>query len=126
MADQNLDVLVVSDDPLIREEARWGFPEDANVRFAVDSRDAWELLSDCVADVVVVDRQTGSAGGFNLVRVMRQHSATSNVPTLLLLERPQDRWLASQAGASATRVKPIEVSHLVSETLALVDAGSLS
>ena len=112
-------VLVVSDDPLLREEARYGFPEDA-VGFAIDSRDALEAVQDKLPEVVVVDLQTGSAGGFNLIRALRQHDRTRDIPTLLLLERPQDAWLARQAGASAVRVKPLEVSDLVAETLGLL------
>lgn len=123
-ADQRTGVLVVSDDPLIREEARYGFPEDVVVYFAVDSRDALRVLDDEKVKVVVVDLQTGSAGGFNLVRSMRQHSSTDEIPALVLLERHQDKWLATQAGASATRIKPLEASDLVAETLALVGARS--
>ena len=121
-AERKLGVLIVSDDPLIREEARYGFPEEVTVYFAVDSRDASRVLDDEELDVVVVDLQTGSAGGFNLVRGMRQHSRTAEIPALVLLERPQDSWLATQAGASASRVKPLDVSDLVTETLALTTA----
>ena len=121
-AEPNLRVLVVSDDPLLREEARYAFPEDA-VRFALDSRDAAGSIQEELPDVVVVDLQTGSAGGFNLIRSLRQHQPTSEIPALLLLERPQDGWLARQAGASAVRVKPLAASELVGETLALVPSA---
>lgn len=115
-------VLVVSDDPLLREEARYGFPEDA-ICFASDSRDALRMIEDRLPQVVVVDLQTGSAGGFNLIRSLRQHERTRDIPTLLLLERPQDSWLARQAGASGVRVKPLEVSDLVTETLGLLPSS---
>lgn len=121
-ADPKLLVLVVSDDPLLREEARYGFPEDA-VRFATDSRDALKAVAETVPDVIVVDLQTGSAGGFNLIRSLGQHDKTRGIPALLLLERPQDGWLARQAGATAVRVKPLDVSDLVAETMALVDSA---
>lgn len=120
-ADTELDVLVVSGDPHLREEARFGFPKDTEIRFAHDSRDALAMIFDKSPDAVIVDLQTGSAGGFNLIRSMRQDSRSSKVPSLLLLERPQDAWLARQAGATLARVKPLDVSDLVSDTFSIVE-----
>ncbi len=124
--DKALDVLVVSSDVHLREEARFGFPDDTQIRFAVDSRDALKMIFDKVPDGVIVDLQTGSAGGFNLIRAMRQDSRAAKVPSLLLLERPQDMWLARQAGATLTRVKPLEVTDLVADTFALVESVEAS
>ncbi len=119
MAD-TLDVLVVSDDIHLRDVATFGFPEDAEIRLAVDSRDAWGLILERQPDCVVVDLQTGSAGGFNLIRSIHQDPRTSEISTLLLLERPQDAWLARQAGATMTRVKPVEASTLVADVESIV------
>ena len=118
--ESRMSVLVVSDDPHLREEAKYGFRDGVDVAFARDSRDAWKVIERQLPDVVVVDLQTGSAGGFNLVREMHEQSRVA--PSLLLLERPQDEWLGRQAGADVIRVKPLDVADLVEETLAL--AGS--
>ena len=125
-ADRALDVLVVSGDSHLREEARFGFPDDVEIRFAVDSRDALKMVFEKAPDAVVVDLQTGSAGGFNLIRSMDQDSRSSGVPSLLLLERPQDAWLARQAGATLTRVKPLEVTDLVADTFSIVQSAEAS
>ena len=117
--DAKLRVLVVSDDPLVRDEAEYGFPEDVTLRMATDSRDAWRLILDDVPDIVIVDLQTGSAGGYDLIKALRQDARTESIPALLLLERPQDAWLAGQAGATASRVKPLEASELATEAVAL-------
>jgi DNA-binding response OmpR family regulator len=121
-----VDVLVVSDDPHLREEARYGFPQDTNVRFAFDSRDALAEIFEDAPDAIVVDLKTGSAGGFNLIRSMRQDSRARNVPSLLLIERPQDAWLAKQAGATLTRVKPLDVLDLVDDTLSIAEPAKAS
>lgn len=127
MADETkLLVLVVSDDPLVRDEAEYGFPNHVTVRMGTDSRDAWQLILDELPDVVVVDLQTGSAGGFDLIMALRQDERTEAIPALLLLERPQDAWLADQAGATAARVKPLEPSELAAETVALAGAANRS
>jgi CheY-like chemotaxis protein len=114
-----LSVLAVSDDPQVRDEARFGFPAGVNVSLAVESRDAWDHMKDDEPDVVVVDIQTGSAGGFNLAQDMAASERLRDVPVLVLIERPQDAWLARKAGARAVLTKPIEVSELVREVLAV-------
>jgi CheY-like chemotaxis protein len=105
-------VLVVSDDPLVREGARFGFLSDVSVTFAVDAREAWRVLEHEAPSVVVVDMQTGNAGGFALARDMSESGRLAEVPTLILLERPQDAWLARAAGARAYRVKPLSSGEL--------------
>ena len=125
-ADPTLNVLFVSEDPHLREEARYGFPQEIGIHFAIDSRDALLAIFEDAPDVVVVDLQTGSAGGFNLVRSMHQDPRAEKVPSLLLIERPQDAWLAKQAGATLTRVKPLDVSDLVADTLSLTDSAKAS
>lgn len=112
-----LSVLLVTDDPHLREIAEYGFPEDVDVTMVVDSHDALAAMKERIPNVVVVDLQTGSAGGFNLLMEMHEDSLTRAVPTLLLLERSQDEWLAKQAGAAAIRVKPLGTSEFVAETL---------
>lgn len=113
-------VLVVSDDPNLRDEAEFGFGTDDVVDRAVDTRDALAAARRNHPSAIVVDLQTGSAGGFHLVRAFRQDPKLDDVPVLVLLEREQDRWLASEAGAKAVRVKPIEVNDLVAEVAELV------
>jgi two-component system, OmpR family, phosphate regulon response regulator PhoB len=115
-------VFVVSDDPLIREECEYGFPSDVSVEIYMDARDASDAMAERAPDGVIVDLQTGNAGGFSLARWMRSLHDLEDVPILILLEREQDRWLARQSGATASRVKPIPTASLVGETLDLISA----
>lgn len=117
-------VLVVSDDPHVADEAEFGFAADDVVENAIDSRDALVAARRQRPSVVVVDMQTGSAGGFNLIRALRQDEKLRDVPVLALLERGQDRWLAREAGAQGIRVKPVEVNDLVAEVTALGSAAT--
>ena len=117
-----MQVLVVTGDPAIREEAEQGFPSSATVRSARDAREALSLMDVTVPDLVIVDLQTGSAGGFALAREMRQLSHLRVVPVMMLLERDQDDWLARQAGATRCLRKPVDVATLVDA--ALDTAGS--
>ena len=115
--------LVVSDDPHLREEARYAFPADVDVVLATDAREAWKLLGTGTPSAVIVDIQTGSAGGFGLRRDMSQDPRLRDVPTLMLLERVQDAWLAREAGATVYLTKPVDAGELVAESLALISSS---
>jgi CheY-like chemotaxis protein len=109
----------VSDDPIVREQARFGFPSGAVVSFAVDAREAWQLLQRDDFSAVVADMQTGSAGGFGLTRDMAESERLARIPVLILLEREQDAWLARKAGATSYHTKPMTAVGLVGEVLAV-------
>jgi DNA-binding response OmpR family regulator len=121
-SEEKVILLVVSDDPLIQEEARYGFSDRVELRTALDSRQAWKIMNEEPPTIVLADIQTGSAGGFGLAKDMSARKTLADIPILMLLERPQDDWLARQAGASSSRVKPVEVSELVREVMRLVSS----
>ena len=65
-----LRVLVVTDDEAVRSSLEYGFHTGVTVTFAADARHAWTEMQEQLPDAVVVDMQTGSAGGFSLTREM--------------------------------------------------------
>lgn len=105
-------VLVVSDDADISDEARFGLPDAVTVETAVDATDAIERLALLRPAVVVVDLQTGNAGGYALARDMSQQPKLAGIPIVMIIEREQDRWIAGQAGAAVTLRKPLEAGAL--------------
>jgi DNA-binding response OmpR family regulator len=113
-------LLVVSDDPSVQEEMTYGAPSGVQVLSARDAREAWRRLVEITPSVAVVDLQTGSAGGFALMKDMAADERLQRVPVMMLLEREQDAWLARQAGAADYRVKPVEAAGLVSDSLGLI------
>jgi DNA-binding response OmpR family regulator len=118
---ETISVLVVTDDLRVRDEIRYGSPAHVDTHFVADARQAWQRLHEAKPTVVVVDIQTGSAGGYGLARDMRADPKYATTPILMLLERQQDGWLARQAGASVWRTKPVEISELIDEVLALTE-----
>jgi DNA-binding response OmpR family regulator len=113
-------VLVVSDDPSLREEVAYAFPSDVEVVVAEDSLEAVTAMRERQPVAVISEIRTGHEGGFSLGRHMSQDASLSEVPLFLLLERPQDEWLAGQAGAAAWRTLPVDTSELVRVTLELI------
>jgi len=112
-------ILVVSDDERIRDAAGYGFDDSVAVTFAADAREAVEILREGTPAVMVVDMQAGSAGGYALCRDMAADPRLDSIPVLMLLERDQDSWLATQAGADLHRTKPIDAAELVDVALSL-------
>lgn len=88
--------------------------------FAADAREALEVLRLGIPAVMVVDIQSGSAGGYALLRDMAADPRLESVPVMMLLDRDQDAWLAKEAGARMHLTKPIDVSRLVEAALSLV------
>ena len=113
-------VVVVTEDAELREDTVYSFPSGFEVLVADDARHALRIMSENQPALAIVDIQTGSAGGFNLAREMNQAGNLANVPVLMLIERPQDSWLAGQSGASKWRIKPVDGADLVREALALL------
>jgi DNA-binding response OmpR family regulator len=113
-------IVVVTDDPRVADEARYGFAPDLEIEVFGDPREALASMARAAPAAAVVDLRRGNAGGFALARDMHQNERLKEVPILMLLERDQDSWLAKQAGADAIRTKPVGAAELVADTLALI------
>lgn len=114
-------IVAVSDDPNVLDDLRFGLPAELEAVGAEDARAAIRDLSDGAAPAaIVVDLQTGSAGGFALARDLSQVPSLRSVPVVMLIERDQDRWLARQAGAREVLRKPLEPGILVEKVLSVL------
>jgi DNA-binding response OmpR family regulator len=122
----SLPILVVTDDQHVRAEVVDAFPSDLLVKLAADSREASRLMERLTPALVIVDLRTGSAGGYGLVRDMAQDGRLNDVPVMMLLERPQDAWLAKTAGASLIRTKPISTEQLIRDARSLIPSAAAS
>ena len=118
MADRPL--LVVTDEARLRAEVTDGAPAGFALHVAGDAREASALMTSLTPAVVVVDIRMGSAGGVALAHDMAQVVRLANVPIIMLLERPQDEWLARSAGARIVRTRPITAERLAQDIRSLV------
>lgn len=119
MSDQRL-IVVVSDDDEIQDEIVFSAPEDFEVVSVRDARNILTALEGRTPDLIIAEMRSGNAGGYSLGSEMSQAQGLKDVPIFMLLERAQDEWLARQAGATATRVQPVEASELLADALALI------
>lgn len=110
---------MVTDDAHLRDEVTGALPADFAVHLVADSREASDLMRSLTPALVVAEIRTGSAGSVGLARDMAQDARLATVPVLMLLERPQDEWLARGAGARLVRTRPISIDQLVHDVRAL-------
>jgi DNA-binding response OmpR family regulator len=119
-----VNVLLIAADPKVREtmalcargvrrlvgEAAVEFSEAADGVQGMAK--AWKELP----DVVVVDEITSRAGAFAVARDLKGSIPAFPGRVVILLDRPQDAWLARWAGADAWFTKPFnpfELSEVV-------------
>jgi CheY-like chemotaxis protein len=109
-------VLLVADAPWAINDVRAALSDTRyDLVLVTDPREAAEARLEEGPDVVVVDLQVGSMGGFAVVRDLRDAAAAAGeplVPTVLLLDRSVDTFLAGRSGADAWLLKPVSSFEL--------------
>jgi DNA-binding response OmpR family regulator len=109
-------VLLVADAEWVINDVRAALSDPAHDLFTVtDPREAEDVWYDEEPDVVVIDLQIGSMGGFAVTRALRGAASgldESPPPMIALLDRSVDTFLASRSGADAWLLKPISAFGL--------------
>lgn len=82
--------------------------EDLRFRAAANGELALRAALRDRPDIVVADELASRMGAFGLARSLRDDQEPYDGVILVLLERPQDRWLAAWSGADAWYVKPAD------------------
>ena len=115
-----MDILVVDDDPSLREVVRYALAREGyTVREAGDGLQALASLAKEPADLVVLDVMMPELDGLETCRRLR---ATSNVPILFLSSRAEeiDRVLGLEMGGDDYLAKPFSPRELVSRVKAIL------
>ena len=85
------------------------------------------LLAQERADVLVIDGDLRPEGGYSLLHTIREQdelAGQTTPPALVLVGRPDDRWLANWAGADEALVKPVDPFLLADRVAALALRGN--
>ena len=117
----SLTILIVDDEPLLREELQESLELEG---FAVDAAgNGVEALARCAGaayDVVVTDLKMPEMGGLDLIRALRERAETPGaiMPKTIILSghgAERNRETAQDLGAAACLAKPVDVDDLIGE-----------
>jgi two-component system OmpR family response regulator len=114
------DVLVVDDDPNLREVVRYALAREGwTVREATNGVEALQSLAESPVDIVVLDVTMPEMDGLEACRRLRM---TSDVPVVFLSSRAEeiDRILGLELGGDDYIAKPFSPRELVSRVKAIL------
>ncbi|NCV35066.1 MAG: hypothetical protein EBW66_05715 [Actinobacteria bacterium] len=134
--DETFKILVYSDDATVRESVRkalgsrlsQGLPENEVIEFA--TADALRLYIDSKkigkksnVDLFILDGEATPEGGMGLARQLKDEIFNCP-PTLLIVARAQDAWLAGWSRADGVVTHPIDAFTLSKSVLDLVSTAT--
>jgi DNA-binding NarL/FixJ family response regulator len=113
MTEHSYTVLLYSDDPQVRERMRLAIgthpAKDLTVRFVETATYAETVrtIDDEDVDLLVLDGEATPAGGIGIARQLKDEVPDAP-PTIVVIARAADRWLAAYARVEATLVHPLD------------------
>jgi DNA-binding NarL/FixJ family response regulator len=113
MTERSYTVLLYSDDPQVRERMRLAIgthpAKDLTVRFVETATyaETERTIDDEDIDLLVLDGEATPAGGIGIARQLKDEVPDAP-PTIVVIARAADRWLAAYARVEATLVHPLD------------------
>jgi DNA-binding response OmpR family regulator len=117
-------LLLIEDNDRLRDTLAAGLRSVGyDVEVAVDGLSGWQLASEALHDLIILDRMLPGLDGIEVLRRLRQSGST--VPVLLLTARDevQDRVEGLDAGADDYLTKPFAVAELLARLRMLLRRG---
>jgi signal transduction histidine kinase/CheY-like chemotaxis protein len=116
-------ILVVDDDPHIRELLRQEFQEAGHiVRLASDGREAINSVREEKPGLVVLDVMMPEMSGFDVAAVLKNDPATMDIP-IIMLSIVEDKERGHRLGIDRYLTKPVDTELLFREVDALMEQG---
>jgi DNA-binding response OmpR family regulator len=112
-SDSTSTVLLYSDDPKVRDRMRLAIgarpAADLTVRFidAATQGEVVRLVDSTDIDLLVLDGEAQPAGGLGISRQLKDE-IDDCPPTVVVIARAADRWLAAYASVDATLTHPLD------------------
>jgi signal transduction histidine kinase/CheY-like chemotaxis protein len=117
-------ILIVDDDPHIRELLNQEFTEAGyRIRMAANGREALAEVRRERPDLVVLDVMMPEINGFDVAAVLKNDPQTLDIP-IIILSIVQDRERGFRLGVDRYLTKPIDTGLLLREVDALIQQGT--
>ncbi len=121
-------VLIADDDPAIRDLLAYKFRlAGVRVLTAADGEDAWRLCIEYRPQLAILDRMMPGLDGIAVLRKLREHSDTRNIPVMFLTALRQERDILEgfRTGVADYVVKPFLPEEVLVRGLRLLGIESL-
>ncbi len=107
-------VLVADDEPDMLRFVKSQLAEEYNVIEAIDGQQAADKALQFLPDLILVDMMMPEKDGLQVCREVRDHTATKNIPVVLLTARADDetKLACLAAGASDFMTKPFSTTEV--------------
>jgi DNA-binding response OmpR family regulator len=118
-------VLLVEDEPNIIEAIKFILSRDGwDVQTHSNGVDAADVVRTRQPDVLILDVMLPGKSGYDILRELRDDSAYSELPILMLTARGQtkDREMAERAGVSQFMTKPFSNAEMLEAVRRLTEA----
>lgn len=123
MTDKRIKVLVVDDEPAIREMIRFALGKsDMTVDCAASGREALEKINERLPDILLLDWMMPNMSGPELIRRLRKNSVTKSTPIIMLTAKTteDDKVTGLNTGADDYIIKPFSPRELVARINAVL------
>ncbi|MBD2312234.1 response regulator [Desertifilum sp. FACHB-1129] len=121
---QHKSILVVDDDPSIRELLRQELDaHDYDVRQARDGREAIAHVKQYRPDLVILDVRMPEMSGFDVAAVLKNDPHLMAIP-IIMLSIDDDQERGSRVGVDCYLTKPIDSEKLLREIQSLLSQGT--
>ena len=119
-------ILVVEDQPLLRELltellSRYDHPSQAN-----SGKDALEQIEHKTPDIILLDLNLPDMNGLEVARQVRRSEKTSRIPILAMSASPMDKKKCLEMGCNDFVQKPFDEFTLLVQLSALIPHRSRS
>ena len=119
-------ILVVEDQPLLRELltellSRYDYPSQAN-----SGKDALEQIEHKTPDIILLDLNLPDMNGLEVARQVRRSEKTSRIPILAMSASPMDKKKCLEIGCNDFVQKPFDEFTLLVQLSALIPHRSRS
>jgi len=121
-------LLVVDDEPSVRTAVSAYLQEEGgfDVRVAANAKEAWEVLSQWLPDLIVTDVMMPETNGYEILEQLRADARFRTAPVVFLTAKGMtaDRIQGYDAGVDAYLSKPFDPDELVSIVRNLLERRS--
>lgn len=117
-------LLIVEDNPDIREYIRQSLSDHFDILTAEDGNEGWALAQERIPNIIVSDIMMPVMDGIQLCRLVKDDIRTSHIPVILLTAKDSlhDKEDGYTAGADSYLTKPFSAKLLLSRINNLLEA----